>query len=70
MDTDPGHFGYIGKSFFQMLAMATQRKLREVPEEVISVMHPQYMQRAQNYADIYFYAIYREMQKSQPDFEK
>ncbi|XP_050727995.1 putative aldolase class 2 protein RP493 isoform X2 [Eriocheir sinensis] len=53
----------------QMLTMATQRKLREVPEEVVSAMHPQYMQRAQHYADIHFYAIYRLLQKWQPDFE-
>ncbi|KAG0728409.1 putative aldolase class 2 protein PA3430 [Chionoecetes opilio] len=54
----------------QMLAMATQKKLREVPEEVIRAMAPHYMKRAQNYADDLFYAIYRLLQQSQPDFEK
>lgn len=54
----------------QMLAMATQKKLREIPEEVVRPMFQAYTQRAQNYADTFFYAIYRLMQKSQPDFQE
>ena len=54
----------------QMIAIATQKKLREVPEEVVRLMHPEYMKRAQSYADAFFYSMYRLLQQSQPDFEK
>ncbi|XP_045607877.2 putative aldolase class 2 protein RP493 [Procambarus clarkii] len=54
----------------QILAMSTKQKLREISEEVIKAMFPEYMKRAQNYADVFFYAYYRLLKQSQPDFEQ
>ncbi|KAK4313678.1 hypothetical protein Pmani_014967 [Petrolisthes manimaculis] len=53
----------------QILAMSTQQKLREIPEEVGRKLKPEYMKRAQTYADDFFYSMYRLLKQSQPDFE-
>lgn len=52
------------------MAFSTQRPLKEIPEEVIKSVAPEYMKRAQNYADTLYYAVFRELQRTQPDFEK
>ncbi|XP_042888443.1 putative aldolase class 2 protein CC_1201 [Penaeus japonicus] len=54
----------------QVKAMSTQRRIREISEEVCKFVAPEYMKRAQNYADTLYYSIYRELQRTQPDFEK
>lgn len=54
----------------QVMAFSTQRPLKEIPEEVIKSVAPEYMKRAQIYADTLYYAVFRELQRTQPEFEK
>ncbi|XP_068201967.1 putative aldolase class 2 protein CC_1201 isoform X2 [Palaemon carinicauda] len=56
-------------SMVQLLGMSTGKKMRTIPDAVPEAMFHEYKKRAQTYADDFFYATYRQLKISQPDFE-